>query len=314
MGGTPAPVLNECLEEAVGRCLEVTRWMSDTGEVADAIAEGARQLGLLTASDEAQAVHEACTSAGAAVGRLRDELDVEEDALASSLSGLAGQVKEASDAIGHLLAGVREHAGLLADVRQSVTESVEGALDGSRTGFDELAQAVAAYAAALDDALEQAADVLEPLRDAVRAARAHLERAQEKWTAALGRLSANAIDTTREMAAGVDAAMGALGREAVEFANHAIDRHNLAVLALRRGYTEESSDPYPDPSTPAPTAWLTAFVDPLSSAAETLEAAEAAAQETLTAEVDALAQEEIAARRAALGVDQQVGRVAPSLP
>jgi hypothetical protein len=45
VGGSPSPILNQCLEEAVGRLIELTQWMADTGEVVDAIEKAAHDLG-----------------------------------------------------------------------------------------------------------------------------------------------------------------------------------------------------------------------------------------------------------------------------
>jgi hypothetical protein len=312
VGGTPPPILNQCLEEAVGRLVEVTRWMADTGEVVDAIDASARTIGALAAGDEAVAVHDACVKATATTERIRQEMDVEEDAVSASLQELGEQAAEAASAIERLLATVRQHATHLAEVRGSLVGNVDAVLDSSRQGFEELAQAMAEYQDGLEAALAGAESLLRDLQGAVNAAHDGMDKSHGQWEEAMGRLAGGALETTREVAAGVQETAAVLGRDVVEFANDAIDLHNAAVLALRRGFLEDAADP--STGTASGSAWTGEFPAPIETAVQDVDDAGAAIEDAASESAQALRLLETEAWRAVNRVSDPVARITPIFP
>lgn len=309
MGGTPSPILNQCLEEAVARLLGLTQWMADTGEVVDGIGEAAHALDEAAASEDATHLHDAFVEAASTADRIGQELDVEEEAAIASLPDLGQQATETAAALDRVLSSVRRHAGQLAEVRGQIVGKLDAVLDSSREGFAQLAQSVAAYQAALEAALTQVEELWQGLQGAVTDAHDGLQEKHDQWNDALGRVATAALDTTRAVASGVQESGGALGREVVELANAVIDHHNTAVLALRRGFTDE------DPSgTGAAGPWLQTLTAPLAAAVQDVDGAGGAIEAARAAEVQELTQLDLAGVRAANRIADLVARVAPALP
>jgi hypothetical protein len=309
VGGTPSPILNQCLEEAVERLLHLTRLMADTGQVVDGIGEAAHAIDQAAASPDATGVHEAIVAAASAADQVRERLDVEEDASNSSLADLGGQASETAAAIESVLSGVRRHAGQLAELRGRLLSNVDAVLGSSREGFAELAQAVTAYQAGVEAALTKADELMQGLQAAVNDAHDRLQRRRDTWSVALEALSAGALETTSGVAAGVLETSAVLGREVVELANDAIDHHNTAVLALRRGFTDD------DPSTAGgPDHWMETWATPLAGVVEEANLAGQALESVASEQVRELTQLDLACVRAAQRIADLVARVAPALP
>jgi hypothetical protein len=312
MGGTPTPILNECLEEAVARLLELTQLMADTGGVVDGIGEAAHHLDEVATSGDATGMHDAVVAVTVTAERISHELDVEEDAANAALHELGEQATETAAAIERVLSGVRQHAAHLVEVRGQVVTSLDTVLGATRDGFGELAQAVAAYQAGLEAALTRADELFEGLQTAVNDAHDRLQRRYDKWDEALGRLASGALEATRGVAAGVHESAAVLGREVVEFANAAIDHHNTAVLALRRGFTAEDAADAATSGSSGP--WMDTFTMPLAEAVQEVEAAGDDLDSWSASEVVDLTQLDLAGVRAANRVADLVARVAPARP
>lgn len=234
---------------------------------------------------------------------------MEEEAAIASLQDLAERATETSSAIERVLSGVRTHAGHLAEVRGQLVGSLDAVMDSSREGFAELAQSVAAYQASLEAALTKAQELLQGLQGAANDAHDRLQDKHNKWNDALGRLASGALETTREVAVGIQESGAALGREVVELANAAIDHHNTAVLALRRGFTGE------DPSgAGAAGPWMETLTNPLATAVQDVDAEGGVLEAARSAEAQELTQLDLAGVRAANRIADLVARVAPALP
>lgn len=305
MGGTP--ILNQCLDEAVRLCQELTQWSAETEGEAGSVLEHAKDVDALLAGEDADGLHDAYVEAVATIGRIRKGLEDQADTTSESLEALAGRARYATTTLDRLLASVRDHAAHLAELRGRILAEFDADLGRSGTAFEQLAQAVEAYRAGLETALDRAAGDLAHLRDQVTSTEERIERSLGELTPELGSLATEAFGVTRGVTGGSAMVSSTLGREVVQFCHNAINRHNLAVLALRRGFTEDSSSGEPSAT------WMSQFLAPAWEAGEALDDARSEAEHTVTAATETLSEALGSAAQSCDATTEGVGRVMPPL-
>jgi hypothetical protein len=300
-------LINQYLEEAIQRCHELAEMAGDVAAEAEDIRVDAEAMEDV-AESEADTLHDAYEEAIAALNEARERIVSELDAALAALKHVEDEGGEAAAAAEKILAAVRDGAALLRQLRGRLGETIDLETDAAEAAMDAVGQAGRTHAARLESGLEAATEHGGAVGTACGRASDAIQQGAEEFTRRLAALSATAMGSTMEFATAVDTMLMALGEKALDFGNASIAGHNDAVYALRHGFTGE--EPSQAPLLPED-AWPSVALSAMGDAAAELAGIRDAAQETLAAATEGLAQQAGAATQKLLGVAAAVSDLFP---
>jgi DNA repair exonuclease SbcCD ATPase subunit len=234
------PILNELLEEAANRCLELTERAAGAGQALETLADASDTLRSRLANEG----DEASRHLQELVSRLdgaQTRLETSASNAGTAFDTLGAKAAELQARVGQLVEQVRRSAGALESREDDLSTRLQARGEETQRAYQELEQHVADLQAAADTQLGEAAQALDAFRGAVDGARQDLGEAQTRLLEAMARVEAAAWEQTQAYVASVQACLQSAAQTLVEMGNRILAAHNEAVTEVRRKVAEEAA-------------------------------------------------------------------------
>jgi chromosome segregation ATPase len=237
VGGTP--LLNQLLEEAAGKCLELRDQASTATHSLDDLhkrAVSARE----SLSDEGEETHHAIEEIVQKVEAAQGRLETANGNAQTSFEALAARAGEVRTQVDQLLAQVKASVSALEAREDELSARLDTAQDGAEHEFEALSQRVHDLQGQADARLQEASSAITLFRESVETARQDFGAAQTRFLQAADQLEAAAWAETQAYTASVQTFLHDAATTCVEMGNRIVDAHNEAVVALRKKVAEEA--------------------------------------------------------------------------
>jgi hypothetical protein len=252
------PVINQLLEEAVQRTVELTGRADSAAADALQVYEQATALGQL-ATQEAEALHQDLTKAVEAVSHLHSQIEQAAAHAKGALDLLPAAADGAETELRELLSGFHADVAHLNELNSRIVGDVDRSTQQVEGDFNHLGGSIQQFHSTLDAQLNDVEARVDTLRQAVHEARTHLNEERAQLSRAIQAQGELALADAEVLGACMQAATVLIARKVVDVCNHTIGLHNTNCSALRTGVTGDTPTSSADPTE----TWVHEAVQPI---------------------------------------------------